>query len=54
MTRASPPLRSAALGYEAARAFGGLLPLIDDPELRDLMIQVTRGVGRLWLDRGNR
>lgn len=44
--------RSTALGYEAGRALGGLLPLVDDPELRDLLVQVSGGVGRLWLDRG--
>ncbi|MBO1901620.1 Flp pilus assembly complex ATPase component TadA [Leucobacter weissii] len=48
---AAPP-RSAALSFEARRAFGGLLPLIDDPELQDLLIQVSGGVGGLWLDRG--
>lgn len=44
--------RSAALGHEVARALGGLLPLIDDPELRDLLVQVNDGVGQLWVDRG--
>lgn len=45
-----PPSRSAALSVEAKRALGGLLPLIDRPELRDVMIQVIDGAGRLWLD----
>ncbi|MCB1273180.1 MAG: Flp pilus assembly complex ATPase component TadA [Leucobacter sp.] len=53
MTQSPAPLRSAALGYEAGRALGGLLPVVDDPELRDLVIQVSRGAGRLWLDRGD-
>lgn len=48
----SPPPRSAALGYEVGRALGGLLPLVDDPELSDLMVQVSAGAGQLWLDRG--
>lgn len=43
--------RSAALSRAARRSFGGLLPLLDDPELRDLVVQVREGVGRLWLDR---
>ena len=44
--------RSSALSLEARRAFGGLLPLIDEPELRDVLIQVSAGVGRLWIDAG--
>ncbi|MGK0722112.1 CpaF family protein [Leucobacter sp. W1478] len=47
-----PSGRSAALSLEARRAFGGLLPLIDEPELRDILIQVSAGVGRLWVDAG--
>ncbi|XPP27631.1 MAG: CpaF family protein [Leucobacter sp.] len=46
--------RSAALGLEARRALGPLLPLLDDPELRDLLIHLRGGVGELWLDRGSR
>lgn len=48
----SPPTRTAALSIAARRAFGGLLPLLDDPELRDLLVQVRGGVARLWVDRG--
>ncbi|MGI8393695.1 CpaF family protein [Leucobacter sp. W1038] len=48
----SPQKRSAALSLEARRAFGGLLPLIDEPGLRDVLIQVSAGVGRLWIDAG--
>lgn len=44
------PPRSAALSVEARRAFGGLLPIIDRPELRDVMIHVADGEGRLWID----
>lgn len=33
-------LRSQQLSWEARRALGGLLPLIDDPGLRDLFVQV--------------
>ncbi|MEJ6489598.1 ATPase, T2SS/T4P/T4SS family [Leucobacter sp. USCH14] len=43
--------RSAALNRAARRSFGGLLPLLDDPELRDLVVQVRDGAARLWLDR---
>ena len=43
--------RSAALSRAARRSFGGLLPLLDDPELRDLVVQVRDGAARLWLDR---
>ncbi|MGO1539564.1 MAG: CpaF family protein [Leucobacter sp.] len=46
--------RTAALGLDARRALGGLLPLLDDSELRDLLVQVDGGEGRLWLDRGGR
>ncbi|PRI10496.1 CpaF family protein [Leucobacter massiliensis] len=44
--------RTAALAPAARRAFGSLLPLLDDPRLRDLLVHVSRGVGRVWLDRG--
>lgn len=46
------PTRSSGLGLAARRAFGGLLPLLDDPSLRDLLVHVRGGVGELWLDRG--
>lgn len=45
-------IRTGALGLRARRAFGGLLPLIDDPELRDLMVQVRGDEAQLWWDRG--
>lgn len=44
-------LRSRSLGVEARRALGGLLPLVDDPELNDVLVQSSNGVGRLWVDR---
>ncbi|MHA3682982.1 CpaF family protein [Leucobacter sp. HY1908] len=54
-SRVAPvPTRSVALGLAARRAFGGLLPLLDEPELRDIMVQVRAGRGELWLDRGAR
>lgn len=31
---------------------GGLLPLLDEPTLRDLLVQVRHGQGQLWIDRG--
>lgn len=46
------PTRSAALGLGARRAFGGLLPILDEPALRDLLVHTRAGVGELWLDRG--
>lgn len=46
------PARTARLGIAERRAFGGLLPLLDDPALRDLLVQVSGGVGHLWADRG--
>ncbi|MBK0420232.1 Flp pilus assembly complex ATPase component TadA [Leucobacter sp. CSA1] len=46
--------RASGLSLEARRALGGLLPLIDLPEVRDLLLQVTDGEGRLWLDRSGR
>ena len=45
--------RSSALSLEAKHALGALLPLLDDPRLRDLTIQVVRGSVRIWVDRGN-
>lgn len=41
------------MNVEARRAFGELLPLIDLPELRDVMLQVSGGVGRMWVDVGD-
>ena len=54
--RVSPQVsgRSAALSRSARRALGGLLPLLDDPALRDLVVQVREGSGRLWVDRAGR
>lgn len=49
--RPSVSTRSAALSRAAKRSFGGLLPLLDDPDLRDLIVQVRGGAARLWLDR---
>lgn len=46
------PLRSASLSITARRAFGGLLEIIDWPELRDAMVQVSGEFGRLWVDLG--
>lgn len=43
--------RSDALTRAAKRALGGLLPLLDDPELRDLVVHVRDGAAQLWLDR---
>lgn len=55
-SRAVPPApvgsRTAQLPLAARRALGGLLPVLDDPELRDLLVQVRDGTGTLWLDRG--
>ena len=46
------PARTGRLGIAERRALGGLLTLLDDPELRDLLVQVSAGEGRLWADRG--
>ncbi len=45
-------LRSIKLGTDARRVLGGLLPLIDEPSLRDVLIHVHDGEGRLFVDRG--
>lgn len=45
-------LRSAALGGDAKRALGGLLPLLDDASVRDVLLHVREGRGQLWVDRG--
>ncbi len=50
--RAAQAPRSGVLGIEARRALGALLPLLDDPELRDVLVHVRGGAGELWLDRG--
>lgn len=52
LTAVSPGSRVEALPLGARRALGGLLPLLDDPSLRDLLVQVRAGAGQLWLDRG--
>lgn len=44
--------RSAGLGSDARRALGGLLPLVNDPEVRDILLQARAGSGQLWVDRG--
>lgn len=44
--------RSRELGVEARRALGPLLPLLDEPALRDVLLHVRSGAGELWLDRG--
>lgn len=48
--------RSDALSGEVRRAFGGLLPLVDDARVRDVLVQVGGrmgdGAGELWVDRG--
>lgn len=46
------PLRSHSFSYETKRAFGGLLELIDHPDLRDVLIQVSQDTGKLWADFG--
>lgn len=47
-----PATRSASLPLEARREFGALLPLLDRPEIRDILIQVSSGVAQLWVDTG--
>lgn len=47
-----PAMRSAYLGLAARRALGGLLSLVDDPELRDICVQCSGDEARLWIDRG--
>ena len=46
--------RTAALSLEAKRALGGLGSLLDVPELRDVLVHVVDGVGKLWIDRSGR
>ena len=50
--RSPPASRTAGLGPAARRALGALLPMLDEPELRDLLVQVRAGAGVLWIDRG--
>ena len=52
--RAGPALgaRTSQLPLPARRALGGLLPVLDRPGLRDLLLQVAEGAGALWLDEG--
>lgn len=51
-THARERPRSAHLSVAARRAFGGLLPLIDQPTMRDVLVQVREGMGVLWIDQG--
>lgn len=44
--------RSAAMCEAGRRAFGELIAFVDEPGLRDLLIQVRANEGQLWLDRG--
>lgn len=44
--------RSEGIGLRARKALGGLLPLLDDAAVRDILVQVRCGSGRLWVDRG--
>ncbi len=57
-TNRAPPvgggLRSSSLNIEATRALGALLPMLDWHELRDVLIQVVGGEGRIWVDHGGR
>lgn len=51
----SPVARSSVLGLEARRALGALLPLVDEPEVQDILIQVVADGDReacLWVGRG--
>lgn len=47
-----PASRSAHLSLAARRALGGLLSLVDDPDLRDICVQCSGDEARLWIDRG--
>lgn len=47
-----PRTRSERLSGEIRRLLGGILPLIDDPGVRDILIASRDGIGRLWVDRG--
>lgn len=53
--RGDPPtrLRSARLGAAVRRALGGLLPLVDNPRVRDIMVHAREGAAEIWVDRGN-
>lgn len=51
-TETYPAPRSGALGIQVRRALGGLLPLIDDPSTRDVLLHVVDGAARLAVDRG--
>ena len=42
--------RTATLSVDARRALGPLLQLLDQPEVRDIMVHVSGGVGRLFID----
>ncbi len=55
--RPSSQLRSAAavprselLEFEARRALGGLIELVDDSRVRDILIHVRDGAAQLWVD----
>lgn len=44
--------RSAGLTADVRRALGGLLPLVNDADVRDLLVHARAGAGELWVDRG--
>lgn len=50
--RGVPGLRTAGLDAAARRALGELAPVLDDPELRDLLVQVRDGAVTAWVDCG--
>ena len=52
--RDAPGIRSRALSAEARHAFGGVLPLLDLPRLRDILVQVRGDEAELWIDTGHR
>lgn len=49
----TPAVHDRGLTFAEHRAFGPLGALLDDPRIRDILVQVSPGGGEVWVDRGD-
>lgn len=49
---ATSPIAQHGLSFGQLRAFGPLAPLLEQPGLRDILVQVRDGRGEVWVDVG--
>lgn len=47
------PPETRGLSYAQLKALGPLAPLLKDPRLRDILVQVCHGTGEVWVDVGS-